>query len=279
MNNKKRLIIGIGLFLLFAGTALITYSIHRSRNGSTGNIRSIFPLIPIGPTNTANPFRILNLSNWKLTLPIPDPNNPTQPLEILQPQLATYQLNPWFMTTPDGKGIIFRAPVNAPTTINSSYPRSELREMTNNGTQESFWPSTSGTHTLYIDEAITATSKNKPDVVAGQIHGDTSDLIVVRLEGQNLYLTRNKANLYTLENNYVLGTRFTVKFVVSNGQVAVYYNNGANPVYTLAKNVQKAYFKVGVYTQSNCQTEGSPDLCTSDNYGEVIVYQAQVTHQ
>jgi hypothetical protein len=196
----------------------------------------------------------------------------------MQPQLATYKLSPWFIVSSDKSSIVFRAPVNAPTTANSGYPRSELREMSSNGSTEAFWSSTTGTSTLFIDEAITATPKNKPDVVAGQIHGDTSDLLVVRLEGQHLFLDRNKTNLFTLDNNYTLGKRFTVKFVVSSGQVAVYYNSSSSPIYTLQKKVKQAYFKVGVYTQSNCQTEGSPDLCSANNYGEVTVYKATVTH-
>ena len=276
MFNKKQLIIGTIVFLLLAGVVVFVFSSHGKQT-----IFTLPSVLKHAPSQLSGqpPAKLFDLANWKLTLPVTSANDPTQPLEVLQPKLATYQLSPWFMLTPDNKGIIFRAPVNSPTTANSNYPRSELREMTNNGTQEFFWSSTKGTHTLFIDEAITATPKNKPDVVAGQIHGDTSDLLVIRLEGQNLYLTRSKANPVTLDDNYVLGKRFTVKFVASNGEIAVYYNNGADPVYTLAKKVKQAYFKVGVYTQSNCQTEGSPDLCSADNYGEVVVYQAQVTHE
>lgn len=183
------------------------------------------------------------------------------------------------MPTPDKKGVVFRAPVNAETTSNSDYPRTELREMTADGTKELFWPSTEGTHTLTLTQAITAVPQAKKHVVAGQIHGDDDDLLVIRLEYPKLYLTRSKSNLVTLDENYALGKRFTVKFAANDGKIAVYYNNGASPVYVLDKEVKEAYFKAGVYTQSNCETEESPDLCTADNYGEVVIYNLTVAHQ
>ena len=151
--------------------------------------------------------------------------------------------------------------------------------MTADGTEEFFWSSNKGTHTLFLDEAITAAPKNKPDVVAGQIHGDDDDLIVIRLEGQKLFLSRGKSALATLDENYTLGKRFTIKFVAQDGQIMTYYNQSATPVYVLEKKVNLAYFKVGVYTQSNCETEDSANLCSTDNYGEVVIYQIKVTHE
>lgn len=277
MDNKKWLII-IGLLLLLAGAVIFIFSFNKKQ--LLNKTPSIFePSSDQKPVIQTPSFQPINLIHWKLTLPINSLENSSKPLEIKQPQLATYQINPWFEMTPDKKGIIFRAPVNAPTTANSNYPRSELREMTDNGTQEFFWSSIKGTHTLFLEESITATPKNKPDVVAGQIHGDDSDLLVVRLEGQKLYLTRGGENLTILDNNYVLGRRFTVKFEVSEGKIATYYNNNSEPVHILEKKVNQAYFKVGVYTQSNCETEELAELCSTDNYGEVIIYQAQITHK
>jgi hypothetical protein len=93
-------------------------------------------LVPTGsptatptPTNTPSvPAQILDLSNWKITLPIGTAEKPT---EILQPQLGSYQLDPWFIV--QNGAVRLRAAVNAPTTSGSNYPRSELREMKNNG--------------------------------------------------------------------------------------------------------------------------------------------------
>jgi len=276
MSNKKWFIFGTVVFLLLAGILVIAIF---SRKKQSIALPSIFKSTSSQQSNQGNSSQLPDLTSWKLTLPIMSSDDPKQPLEIRQPELATYQLRPWFFLDSQKKGIVFRAAVNAPTTSNSSYPRSELREMTDKGTQEIFWSSTAGTHTLFLDEAITATPKNKPDVVAGQIHGDDSDLLVIRLEGQKLYLTRSKTNLVTLDNDYVLGRRFTVKFVVENGEMKLFYNNNPEPAYVLAKKVKQAYFKVGVYTQSNCQREESAALCSENNYGEVVVYQAKVTHE
>ena len=232
---------------------------------------TVSPTATPTPTTTASiPAALLNLTNWKLTLPIGTPESPT---EILQPQLATYVLDPWFVVS---GGVRFRAPVNAPTTSGSNYPRSELREMTNNGKDKASWSSTAGTHTMTIDQAITAVPATKKHVVAGQIHDASDDVIVIRLEGQNLYVNVDGSNKLVLDSAYTLGKRFTVKFEVSGGQTKVYYNG--NLAYTLSKSYSGAYFKAGAYTQSNCSKE-SANLCLSTNYGEVIIYSLSVTHQ
>ncbi len=221
------------------------------------------------------PSQIIDLTNWKITLPIGETENPT---EIKQPELSTYSIDPWFIVMPEGNGVRFRAAVNAVTTGRSDYPRSELREMTSNGIVKASWSSTSGTNTMFLDQAITAVPKKKKHVVAGQIHDADDDLIVIRLEHPNLYVKVGTKNVYKLDSNYRLGKRFTVKFVVSDGQTKVYYNNGTNPVYTLSKKYSDAYFKAGAYTQSNCSREGFL-LCNDNNYGEVIVYNVTVAHQ
>lgn len=221
------------------------------------------------------PAQILNLTNWKETLPTGSSGHPT---EILQPQLATYKIDPWFVVSQDGRGVQFRAPVNGITTSGSSYPRSELREMTNNGQSQASWSSTSGTHTMTIDEAITAVPKTKRHIVAGQIHDASDDVIVIRLEYPKLFVDINGTTGPTLDANYTLGKRFTVKFVVNGGKTNIYYNGSGTAAYTLSQSYSGAYFKAGAYTQSNCTKEASSD-CTSSNYGEVIIYNVTVTHQ
>lgn len=216
---------------------------------------------------------LFSLKNWKLTLPIGSSGNPT---EIKQPELSNgYRIDPYFITAPSGNGYRFRAPVNGVTTSGSSYPRSELRELTSTGSNAS-WSSGSGTHTMILDQAITAVPLVKKHVVAGQIHDGGDDVIVIRLEDKKLFIDVNGADGPTLNANYVLGTRFTVKFQVSGNQTRIYYNNSTTPAYTLNQSYSGAYFKAGAYTQSNCERETT---CSSSNYGEVIIYNATVTHQ
>lgn len=274
-NSQTKRVALIAIILFLAMGFIVLFS-NRKNEGKI-LITPIDRLLQ--PTVTTYPARVLPLTNWKVTLPIAFADNPKEPLEISQPELATYQANPWFTTTPDEKGVIFRAPVNGITTNNSGYPRSELREMTLNGTEDAYWSSKEGRHTLYIEQAITAVPKGKPEVVAGQAHGDDDDLLAIRLDYPKLYLARNKKNLATLDEHYVLGKRFSISFVASDGMFRTFYNGSDTPVYTLDKEVDKAYFKAGVYTQSNCETEEAPELCTSDNYGEVVIYRIQVGHE
>lgn len=232
---------------------------------------------PVQPTSSSRveyPSQLINLTNWKLTLPI---GSSEKPAEIKQPALSTYKSDPYFLVTADGSGVRFRAPVNGVTTSGSGYPRSELREMSNGGTTNASWSSTSGTHTMFLDQAITSVPQTKKHVVSGQIHDAGDDVIVIRLEYPNLYVNVDGKNAYKLDSNYTLGKRFTVKFVVSGGQTKVYYNNSASPVYTLNKSYSGAYFKAGAYTQSNCSKESSSS-CNNNNFGEVVIYQAIVTH-
>lgn len=231
---------------------------------------------PGAPTGCTYPAQILDLSNWKLTLPI----GSGSPDEIKQPALATYTIDPWFMLTPDCMGIKFRAHTASPvTTNNSNYPRSELREMTNNGTANASWSNTSGTHVMFIDEAITAVPIGKQHVVAGQIHDASDDVIVIRLEMPKLFVDINGVEGPTLDAAYTLGKRFSVKFVAANGVVDIFYNNNASPAYTLNKAISNSYFKAGVYTQSNCARETEyGSTCSDTNYGEVVIYNLWLQH-
>jgi hypothetical protein len=219
------------------------------------------------------PSAVLDLSSWKLTLPIGAAKKPT---EIKQPVLATYT-DQWFSTIAieAGNGVRFRAPVTGVTTANSAYPRSELREMTSDGRGNASWSSTGGTHSLFIDQAITALPQTKPELVAGQIHDAKDDVLVIRLEGSNLYINVDGKNVHLLNPNYILGERFTLQFAVSSGQTQVHYNGSAKPQFSFAKDYSGAYFKAGAYTQSNCTRER---VCSEENLGEVLIYQLVVTH-
>ena len=131
------------------------------------------------------PSQVLNLANWKETLPTGSSGSPT---EIIQASLASYSNDPYFHVNSTCNGVVFRAPVNGVTTSGSGYPRSELREMANNGQDKASWSTTSGTNTLFIDQAITAVPKTKKHVVAGQIHDTKDDVIVIRLEYPKLFV-------------------------------------------------------------------------------------------
>ncbi len=222
-----------------------------------------------GGGECAYPADVLDLSDWKVQLPIGAEEDPD---EVKQPALATYAVDPWFVATEACDGVRFRSAVNGVTTGGSSYPRSELREM--NGSDEAGWSATSGTHTMVIREAITALPADKPHVVAGQIHDGDDDVTVFRLEGTKLYVTKGDTTHHKLvDDDYVLGTPFEAKFVVSGGSIKAYYNGVLQT--TISASFPDGYFKAGAYTQANC---GNSDPCSDSNYGEVVIHDISVTH-
>ncbi len=256
---KKVLAIFVFLVLLTAGIVAQT---RVSNPSETSNVRY--------------PSQILNLTNWKLTLPQGPSETPT---EIKQPQLAKYVNNPWFMPSLEENGVRFRAPVNGVTTSGSHYPRTELREMFNSGEDKASWSSTSGTHVMTLTEAVTAVPRTKKHVVTAQIHDDREDIIMIRLEYPKLYVTARSDKLFLLDGDYKLGKKFTVRMEVAGGKTNIYYNNSKKPVYTYTNIYTNSYFKAGVYTQSNCQREVVPWLCNDSNYGEVVVYSLNIAHK
>jgi hypothetical protein len=216
------------------------------------------------------PADVLNLTNWKVTLPTGTEGHPT---EIKQPALKTYSDDNFkLVSTKDA--VVFKASCGSPTTISSGYPRSELREMTNNGLSNAAWSSSSGgPHVLYIKQKITHLPVVKPHVVVGQIHDANDDVSVFRLEGKNLYITDgNTSHGFLVDNNYQLGTVFTSKLVVDKGKITYYYNDKLLS-YSQTKTISGCYFKAGCYTQSSV---AKGDDATA--YGEVVIYELLVTH-
>lgn len=223
------------------------------------------PVTRAAAADCSYPADVLDLSNWKETLPTGSEGDPT---EITQPELATYSNAPWFTANSTCDAVQFRASVDGVTTSGSGYPRSELREMTDNGSEEAGWSATEGTHTMTIDEAITELPADKPEVVAGQIHDDSDDVTVFRLEDHSLYITNGDTTHYKLvTDDYALGTRFQAKFVAAGGQIKAYYNGTLEA--TIDDDDSGLYFKAGAYVQANCD-KSSP--CEDGNAGQVDIY-------
>jgi len=227
----------------------------------TGQPDAPLPQLPAG---------LLDLQDWKLTLPIGDEEDPQ---EIEQPELASYEIVPYFHLNAAHDGVVFRAHCGGVTTSGSGYPRSELREMKNGGADKASWSTSSGVHTMFIEQAITHLPPEKPHVVAGQIHDADDDVIVIRLEGETLFIDLNGDDGPTLDDDYQLGTVFTVRFVAEGGTIRIYYNGSASPAIEYDKSTSGCYFKAGCYTQSNTDKGDEPDA-----YGEVEIYELWVTH-
>jgi len=220
------------------------------------------------------PAQALDLTNWKLQLPIAKDSDSI--VEVKQPQLATYSKSPYFVTASStcSSGVKFLAPVNGAHTSGSHYARTELREMTNNGRDNASWSSTIGTHTFTETIAFTALPKIKPDVVGAQIHNATEDISLLVLRGSKLYISdgdNTKAKLVT--DNYKLGTKVDMKWVVSGGVTRAYINGSLQ--LTIDRAYDGAYFKAGAYPQASCDNS-SP--CSSTNYGSTTITKLTVSH-
>ncbi len=229
------------------------------------------------------PSDLLDLANWKLQLPT---GNPGRVDEVRD--LTNFEAPPYFGLNAEGDGVVFAAPVNGVTTSGSQFPRSELREM--NGQSRAAWSTSSGMHTMVIDEAITHLPAVRSEIIAGQIHDATTYVLGIRIKKNSdgiLHLivqtSRNhvppgvSTTLGELNGNYVLGTRFIVSISVLGDHFQVSYDDGLNPPMTVDwdHGTTSAYFKAGAYTQSNLDVPGEDP----NDYGEVVVYGLSVVHE
>lgn len=235
------------------------------------------PTAPPAPAQSApleNPATVLGLANWYLTIPVVD-NSTGNAAEIKQPELANYT-SPYFYTIPGNVGVDFRAYANGATTANSQYPRSELREMANNGADMASWSTTSGVNMMSVTESIDHLPDVKPQVVFAQIHGPSAAVIEAEIsgfDGHNRLYVKNNGTQYGTDftDNYILGTKFTLEIVAAAGYVNVYFN-GQRFVHEYLPS-SGDYFKAGCYTQSNTSKGDSPSA-----YGQVSIYNIAVSH-
>ncbi|MBP9668084.1 hypothetical protein KBD87_04780, partial [Candidatus Saccharibacteria bacterium] len=81
---------------------------------------TIAPTLPASPTPTASPSptggssaqypsQVLNLTNWKITIPFDGTDEDTNADEVKQPGLATYTHPSYFFVSPGKNSVIFRA--------------------------------------------------------------------------------------------------------------------------------------------------------------------------
>ena len=256
---------------------MIINNIFRTFSGAGISAAMILALSPATPALSQQPpSKILDLNNWKLNIP-EGIKTPGRSDEYKQPELNTYQHPQWFHANASRDAVVFRANTGGTTTSGSGYPRSELREMVENGKKNASWSSSTGTHTLFIDQRITHLPLKKPHIVVGQIHDDQDDVIVFRLEKNKLFVKMGDEKGPVLEENYQLGTRFTVSFKVNKDQTDCYYNGQLR--FSYPKAFRNAYFKAGAYVQSSCQGKRKVIGESCDAYGEVEIYQVSLKHE
>lgn len=286
--RRPLVLVGIGGVLLAAFVAGMVLLISGGDDEPRGG-----PTRP--PSEVGYPADVLDLMNWKLTLPV-DGDGDDRADEIRQPCLAVACYDPkrkmydnpafkvpfssvWFHVTDDRDGVVFRAPVNGATTSGSENSRSELRELApadEDGDEvEARWSNKgSAVHTMDLEQAIMSTPRRYRSVVTAQIHNDDDDVILIKYRDGRLFANADRGDFdETLDENYRLGTRFKLRIRATRGLIRVTYNDTKTVVYK--KDSDTMYFKAGAYNQSNL--EKYPDE-SPNSYGEVVIYKLKVTH-
>ena len=117
----------------------------------------------------------IDLSNWKVTLPIPRPDG--KPLEVSPPEILNYATNETLLPfmyndSTDGSLVFYTYPGSS--TANSSYSRTELREQMVPGSNNTNWTFAQGGRmkgTLSVPEISNDSDGNPHRIIIMQIHG------------------------------------------------------------------------------------------------------------
>lgn len=247
----------------------------------------------------------IDLSNWKVTLPI---GNPT---EVAPPAILKYGTNetlkPFFYNDSIKGALVFYTYPNV-STANSSYSRTELREQIVPGSNDVNWTFAKGGNmkgTLEVAEMSKDASGNYYRTIIMQIHGRLTNtqkaligaadnnappmLKIYWVNGQVRVKTKVLKDLNATDTEmlheeawgddagytfpeYVGFDKFTLEVKVSNGRMEVILNEKASAVYE-SVHIQKwgifeNYFKAGNYFQTK----------DKDSYSKVKYYELVVTH-
>ena len=200
-----------------------------------------------------------DLSLWELQEPVGSTASPTT---ITSAALAAGFHDSYFFTNPSDGAMTFWDPENGVTTADSSYPRSELREMNADGSPAN-WP-VAGTNMLSATVAVTQV----PDHVSiGQIHIGTAiqtGLAPSTKPLLELYYYSTGAIELGIEDDPTsgqtshpitdvpLGTRFSYSIELTGDGTITLSIDGAATTFTMPSGFSGygQYFKAGDYDQT-----------------------------
>lgn len=207
------------------------------------------------PANTGTtPAEIINLNDWKLTLPI------GKPTEIFQPQLANYT-DPRFFYAANG-AVMFECPSSGSTTANSANPRTELRQMKNGGKDEMAFSNANRQYEMSCVLRF-AQLPTDCDVVGMQIHDGVDDVTVLRRIGSELWVTKGDTVTYKkIATGVTDASIFNMRLVAVKGGGFQWFLDG-NLVADRGGTKSGLYFKAGCYVQRGDNPSGS---------GKVAIY-------
>jgi uncharacterized protein YjdB len=236
---------------------------------------------------------------WKIQLPIENPNKPGSVMEVSPEELAAGYSSEFFYVDKDDNGrkaVVFRTPVQGYKTGNTSYTRSELREMIDPNNSRVNW-SYAGTHTLRAEQRVTHVS-SRGRTITSQIHGiekngdNANPLVKVfyvydhsKETGEVWVQLKNTTAPTSADFTYVypdvdLGEIYTTEIQVVDGAVYVTIETEDSEPQTYSHDFLAAdpnwantlyYFKLGNYIQDNADSG-------SEAYADVWVYDSSISH-
>lgn len=281
----------IGSFVLMMLLAIINLSCQANNTDDEKPVVVVDDVVTDTETDTVGTvdesgYKLPNidLSHWKVTLPI---GNPT---EVMPPEILNYATNatlkPFFYNDSINGALVFYTYPES-STANSSYSRTELREQMVPGSNSTNWTFITGGNmkgTLSMDEISKDASGNYHKTIIMQIHGILTnaqrDLIgqsdnnappMLKIYWQDGYVRVKTKILKDLSTNdidilrtdswtddagytfskYVGFEKFTLEVKVSDGRMEVILNGEESKVYESIHiqkwNVFENYFKAGNY--------------------------------
>lgn len=180
----------------------------------------------------------------------------------------------------DNGAVVFKVNAGGVHSTNSKYPRTEAREMKNTNWGKGVWTNQSGTHVLEATLSATHNFVKKPELVVGQIHDGSDDVLQIRLVGNTLKVAGRDDKYNTvIDSDFKQGQKFSYRVEASNGFIRVFYSKDAlselKLVFIDTFSGSGWYFKYGAYAQTSPAVSGEDPTATA----EVRFYSAKITHQ
>lgn len=227
------------------------------------------------------PSAMLNLSNYKLTLPVDANGNPSGLAATVAPTSLQSYSSKYFYVNSDG-AVVFYCPSNGATTTpgqGSDHARTELRELYKIGGPTEWTNTVGGTLTATLK--ITRVPASLNSVFVGQIHSGSAILAMLAYNPKKKQIearvyptpTSSAPNTYVLATNVPVGAKwgYTLQWIGSTLSVSI---NGKATNWTVdaSWNNVPVYFKAGAY--SAAPNAGNP----AGDATEVAFSTLQVQH-
>jgi hypothetical protein len=213
-------------------------------------------------------FPYFNMTKWKVTLPVAEKSGKRKGKakevsfeESLGSRAA--ECSKWIKIE-KGKGLVMRAPCKGTSTVNSKYPRTELREMTKDYKRASW--ETKDEHVLEWVGKISKRPAVKKEVVFGQIHDANDDVMEIKVDELNRLIVFHDSTNYGVLVDEYNGQYVHLRIETYENKILVHcFQDPALKVFRYEKtvivptvgNITGCYFKLGCYQQGK---EGSAEV-------------------